>query len=197
MSTFFEFIRGVVLSKDMRRRTINLFAFLFNLCYIFFNLASGIVYENILSVTVSAYYMVTVFVRYFILGDSVSITPYLLLILAFPITGIIIYTVLTGDAKKYPVWILAMLAVYSAATVIRSISGIASAGRAGDGERRTMYSARLSAALMSLFNFQNSYISAISSDKGFARGVNLILGGIISASVFYLAVSSLKNRSQI
>ncbi len=205
MNGFSEFAGAFIKDSGARHRIINLFAFLLNICYIYFNLISGIIYENILSVTVSAYYIITVFVRYLIIGEAgasetsqmketAQIASYLLLVLAFPIAGIIFYTLATGKTKEYPIWILTILGVYSFFTVFRSVLGLKAAVKKTSITMRTAYSARLSAALMSLFNFQTSFLSAVLQNSQIEARLNLTLGIFISASVFSLALRAQKRR---
>ncbi len=187
-------------SRHARHKAVNLLAFLLNLCYIFFNLVSGIVYENILSVTFSAYYIIILSARYLVIGDAVSedtkellraseTTAQLLLISAFPITGIIIYTIIGGRVRRYPIWMLTVLAVYSLAGTLRSVIGLHKSVRLKSVVMRTAYSARLSAALLSLFNFQISLFSSLEATSLTAKALNILLGGLISVSVFCLAFS--------
>ncbi len=194
MKVLINFTKAFIYSRSVRHRTVNLFAFLLNLSYVFFNLTAGIIYENILSVTTAAYYIVIVYVRYIASHTSpssdsgaVDTAQSLLLISAFPISGIIIYTVLTGEAKEYPSWILVFLGIYSVVGILRSVLGVREALKENNPILRSAYSARLSASLMSLFNFQASLLSAAVNNISLVRKLNLILGSLISLSVFLLS----------
>ena len=205
MNGILEFVRAFISDSEARHKTVNLFAFLLNVCYIFFNLTSGIIYENIWSVTVSAYYTIIVSVRYLVIGDANSEdTPelirasrtaaYLLLILGIPVTGIIIYTVFTGAVKEYPDWILFVLAVYSFFSVFRSLICLRESLKTNSITMFTAYSARLSASLMSFFNFQTSFLANISVNSTVEKALNFLAGSLISLSVFCLALSSLRKK---
>ncbi len=197
-----EFVRDFLKCENARHKTVNLFAFVFNICYIYFNLISGIIYENILSVTASAYYIIIIFIRYLVMGEkapgdtpelayAANIAVSLLRVAAFPITGIILYTLLLGNTREYPVWILTVIGIYSFTAILRAILGLFRFEKTKS--MRAAYSARLSAAFLSLFNFQVSFLAFLHISSKAELSLNLISGSIITLSVFYLAFVSLRS----
>lgn len=207
MKGFAGYISVVLKNKTVRFYVCVFLGLLINACYIIFNLVSGIVYGNAWFITVAAYYTLIVSVRYLILGSSrsthggyecsiediiaIKTCGILMLILGVPITGMIIYTVISDRIYKYSSLVFVLLFIYAAFSVLRAASGIFSSVRKSAATNVVHY-IRMSSALLSLFNLQTSVFSAVSVGDISAKFFNIITGGAVSLSVFSFAVKTIK-----
>ena len=212
MKSFKGYISVVLKNKTVRFYVFVFFGLLINACYIIFNLVSGIIYGNAWFITVAAYYTLIVSVRYLILGngqydrvgygstfDSIKAVKncgILMLILGVPITGMIIYTVISDRTYEYSTFVFVLLFVYAAFSILRAAYGIFTSGKKSVMSNAFHY-IRISSALMSLFNLQTSVLSAIVVGGVLAKTINTSTGGAVSLSVFWFAVKTIKQSDII
>ena len=195
MSNFRRFISSYFQNSDVRFNVGVLFGLVLNVGYIVFNLVLGIMSENVWYISVSAYYTLIVVLRYMLIGDSGENTGQiyaktvgtLITVLFLPMTGIIIYTVLTDRfllSQRAPIVVFAL---YAAFGIMRALYGILFSKRKEAAAYRMAHFIRLSLALISLFNFQISLISMLSINRRIALTLNFITGGSVSFSMLLLA----------
>ena len=185
----------------VRRNLGILVGLLFNFFYVIFNLILGIKQENVWFITVASYYMLVSVLRYFLLDGAgegewcesrEGLVGYLMLILSVPMTGMILYTVLTGSIRSYPIHSLPVIAAYALFGIFRSVHGLFFLQSPQKRRERLVYSVRLSLALTSLFNLQGSLFSFLSLENTVTLTLNFVLGGAVSLSMLFIAYSSRK-----
>ncbi len=207
MKSFKGYISIVLKNKTVRFYVFVFLGLLTNACYIIFNLVSGIIYGNAWFITVATYYTLIMSVRYLILGNvrggcdgcesyeenikAVKNCGILMLILGVPITGMIIYTVISDKIYEYSSFVFILLLIYAAFSILRAAYGIfTSTGKSVISN--VFHYIRISSALMSLFNLQTSVFSAIRVGYVTYKIFNIITGGAVSISVFLFAVKTIK-----
>lgn len=207
MKSLRGYISVVLKNKTVRFYVFAFFGLLINACYIIFNLLSGIIYGNAWFITVAAYYTLTVSVRYLILGNlrdadgdseysienvkSIKTCGTLMLILGAPITGMIIYTVISSRIYNYSAFVFVLLFIYSVYGLLRAALGIFLSKKKATVSKVANY-IRMSSALLSLFNLQTSVFSAIGIGDITVRILNFITGAAVSISVLVFAVKIIK-----
>lgn len=201
------YIFVVLKNKTVRFYVFAFFGLIINACYIIFNLISGIIYGNAWFITVAAYYTLMVSVRYLILGNlcsadckseysienikSTKTCGTLMLILGAPITGMIIYTVVSNITYNYSDFVFVFLFIYAAFNILRASFGIFSVKEKPDLSNLVNY-VRMSSALLSLFNLQTSVFSAIGIGYVAVAILNFITGAAVSLSVLGFAAKIIK-----
>jgi len=184
---------SLYLSDSTVRFNVGVFFGLFlNSFYIVINVIWGIKYGNAWFVTVAAYYTVVAMLRYFIIDtgrdgrkekNATELLGALILILSVPMTGMIIYTVLTGESNGYPNSSLPIFAAYAVFSVFRAVYGLLSRERNFSAMQRTLYAIRLSTAFMSVFNLLTSFFSFLGVRGRLPLTLNFLSGGAITASM--------------
>ena len=203
-------IKGYI-SVVLKNKTVRFYVFVFlglltNFCYIILNLVSGIIYGNAWFITVAAYYTLILSVRYLILGNgcfgcdeckssqedikALKTCGMLMLILGVPITGMIIYTVISDKMYEYHPIVFISLLIYASFSILRAVLGIFTSTKKSGIANAFRY-IKISSALMSLFNLQTSVFSAVRVGEGMAKIFNIITGGAVSLSVFLFAVKTI------
>ncbi len=186
--------------KDHRIRIglAMLVGLIFNACYTVYNLVLGILYGDVWLVTVAAYYTLVAILRYLLFdyGEDVKHTAQLVsklvLIVSAPLTGMIIYNVITSGGRSYPSATLPIFAAYALYSIVKAGASLAFSGHGGVSSVASTI--RLSVALMSLFNLQTSLLSAIGVDGTFATLLNAVTGFGTAISVIALALKSGKGN---
>ena len=168
--------------------------------YVVFNLILGIKHENVWFVTVAVYYMLVTLLRYFLIDGGTEseksenregLLGSLMLILTAPMTGMIIYTVITGSARSYPSSTLPVFSIYAIFSIFRATHGILSSHKNKEkSAHRTLHLIRLSIALTSLFNLQTSLFAFLEINTPLTIALNFILGGAVSLSMLLVARQS-------
>ena len=198
--------------NKMLRFHVSLFTgLILNMFYIIFNLVSGIIYGNAWFITVAAYYTLIVSVRYLLLGnhridrpntdfltesaEATKTCGNLMMILGVPITGMIIYTVISNRRYEYSAAVFIMLSAYALFSITRAAWGIFSSKKKSFAPR-VAHSVRLSSALLSLFNLQTSVFSVLRVGDNVAMTFNFVTGGVVSLSVFWLAVKTVNESDR-
>ena len=179
-------------NSDVRLNVAALFGLILNALYIIFNFVFGIIHGDAWLIAVGAYYFLIFSVRFILIRDDappqVSDGVRLLMAaLGVPITGMIIYSVLTSGTKKYGVAILPIFFVYTVYSVLRAAFGIKRSKMAKNANHQTLHTLRLSAAFMSLFNFQISLLSFVSLRYSIEMILNFLTGAVVSLSVFAMS----------
>lgn len=195
MDSFRGFISSYFNNPRVRFNVGVLGGLLLNAGYIVFNLVYGIVSENVWNISVSAYYTLIVSLRYMLIGMSGEKTGQisaktlseLIMILFLPMSGIMIYTVLTDASRTNGRAPLTVFALYAALGIFRALYGIFLSGKKHVVTYRVAHMIRLSLAFISLFNFQTSLLSILSVRENLARTLNFITGGSVSLSMLALA----------
>lgn len=205
MKRFVGYISEYFKNKALRFHVSIFAGLILNTCYIIFNLVSGIIYGNVWFITVAAYYTLAVSVRYLILGShrsdrddidfmiesarATKICGTLMLILGVPITGMIIYTVISNRSYEYSAVVFILLFVYALFSVTRASLGIFSSKKKSSATR-VAHLVRLSSALLSLFNLQTSVFSVLRVSDNVVIILNFITGGAVSLLVFWLSAKT-------
>lgn len=202
MNKLKEYVSLYIKNPTVRLNVSLLVGFLFNGLYIIFNLVSGILYGNAWFITVAAYYALIVLVRYLVMGthgkrevdkyDTSRTAGYLMMILGVPVTGMIIFTVIENREYRYSKTVLTAFAIYAVFSILRAVFGIITSRKDNAPMRRAAHTVRLSAALMSLFNFQTALFSCIALNESLSKTLNFITGATVSLSVFALAANTVK-----
>lgn len=167
-----------------------LFGLILNACYIIYNFVCGIVYGDAWFITVGAYYFLILSVRFLLLRDKESdeaseTAGFLMLVLGVPITGMIIYNVITNSSRELGISAIPIFFVYTVYSVLRAVFGIIKSK--GNSTYRAVHALRLSAALMSLFNFQTSLFATLKLSDSLELSLNFVMGAVVSLSVFAMA----------
>lgn len=198
MNKFMQYVSIYIKNEQIRFNVAILLGLIFNACYIVFNLVLGILYGNAWFVTVAAYYMLIAVLRYMLIesgGSEREVAEYsktvasLMLILSVPMTGMIIYTVLTNTSHSTPRITLPVFAGYAFFSIFRAIFGLIANKKENASFRKGAHTIRLSLALLSLFNLQTSLLSFIGVNETLAIALNFTTGGAVSISVFAIAES--------
>ena len=182
--------------KDARFNALTLLGVIANAIYVIFNLVIGILYGSVWQIAVTAYYSLVLMLRVFVIYDgsedgfSPRTVSFLLLILCPPMAGMIIYAIIIGAVGSRPMLALPIFALYAFFGIFRASVGLISQKRKGVRHRCIAHTARLSLALMSLFNFQLSLLSVLSIDAPLRILLNFITGGGVALSMPLLAVIS-------
>ena len=169
-----------------------LFGLILNACYIIYNFVCGIIYGDAWFITVGAYYFLILSVRFLLLRDKESdeaseTAGFLMLVLGVPITGMIIYNVITNSSREHGAAAIPIFFVYTVYSVLRAAFGIIKSKRKRNLTHRAVHSLRLSAALMSLFNFQTSLLATLKLADTLELSLNFVMGAVVSLSVFAMA----------
>ncbi len=176
----------------VRLNVAHLFGLVLNAFYIVFNFVSGIIYGDAWFIAVGAYYFLIFSVRFLLIrggggksSEAAEEAGFLMLILGVPITVMIIYNVVTNSAAKYGRTTLIISLIYTVYSVLRAVFGIKNSKK--NSTHRALHKLRLSAALMSLFNFEASLLAAISIGENLEMLLNFTVGAAVSLSVFAMA----------
>ena len=211
MKKIIDYISEYFKNKTLRFHVSLFTGLILNTFYIIFNLVSGIIYGNAWFITVAAYYTLIVSVRYLLLGnhrvdrpntdfltesaEATKTCGNLLMILGVPITGMIIYTVISNRRYEYSAAVFIMLSAYAMFGITRAIWEIFSSKKKSS-TPTVVHSIRLSSALLSLFNLQTSVFSAMRINDNVAIALNFITGGAVSLSVFRLAAKTVNESNR-
>ena len=193
---------SLYLSDSTVRFNVGVFFGLFwNSFYIVINIIWGIKYGNVWFVTVAAYYTVVAMFRYFIIDTGqdgcqeqnvTELLGTLILILSVPMTGMIIYTVLTGTSRGYPNSSLPIFAIYAVFSIFRAAYRLFSRAENRGASYRTLHAIRLSIAFMSVFNLQTSLFSFLGVKGDLSLLLNFLTGSAVSFSMLAAAGISRK-----
>ena len=197
MKKIISYLSLLISDSKIRFNVGILFGLVLNSFYIVYNLIYGIKYGNVWFITVSAYYTLIVGLRYFSIGrETVGANAsaertlgILVLSLSFPMTGMIIYTVITNSARTFPKSSLPVFAGYAIFSILRAVFGLLASERESKVPRRMAHLIRLSLALMSLFNLQTSLFTYLGVKRVIALTLNFITGGAVSLSMLALAAT--------
>ena len=193
MKKIFGYLSVYVRDSRVRHNVGILLGILINSLYIIINLIWGIKHRNVWFVTVAVYHMLVALMRFFSIdaqsgeaggGETVGA---LMAVLSVPMTGMIAYTVITSSARGYPRASLPIFSAYAVFSIFRAIYGLISTRRERGHFARTSYVARLSLALMSLFNLQTSLFAFWGFDSHLSVFFNFVTGGAFSLSMLALA----------
>ena len=105
--------------REARFNALTLLGIVANAIYIIFNLVIGILYGSVWQIAVTAYYLLVLMLRFFVIydGDVDGFSPqtvsFLLLFLCLPMTGMIIYAVIVGAVGPRPMLALPIFAIYA------------------------------------------------------------------------------------
>lgn len=178
----------------IRLNVAHLLGLVLNACYIVLNFVWGIIYGDAWFIAVGAYYFLIFSVRFLLIrgGDDESdeaarVAGFLMLVLGVPITGMIIYNVITNGARKYGRGTLPVFLIYTVYSVLRAVLGIKNSKKRKNPNHRALHTLRLSAALMSLFNFETSLLATVNIGDTLELFLNFSVGAAVSLSVFALA----------
>ena len=127
-------------------------------------------------------------------GETSDVLGILMLILSFPMTGMIIYTVITDSNGEYPRSSLPIFAAYAIFSICRAVYGLISSKKRGLPSRSNAHIIRLSLALMSLYNLQTSLLFFIGVGEKITLFSNFLTGGAVSLSMLALASGNLKGK---
>ena len=178
----------------VRLKVAHLFGLVLNALYIIFNFVSGIIYGDAWFIAVGAYYFLIFSARFLLLrcreDESVRAAEaagFVMLVLGVPITGMIIYNVITSSAVEYGKGTLFIFLLYTVYSVLRAAVGIKKSQKRRNPTHRALHTLRLSAALMSLFNFETSLLATVNIGDTLELMLNFSVGAAVSLSVFAMA----------
>ena len=184
-----------------------LIGFVFNVFYIIFNLVSGIIYSDAWPIAVAAYYMLILSLRYLIISNNDAgdgsrdlyarerNAGVIMLIIGVPITGMIIYNVVTDADVVYSGAVPIVLSLYSAVSIIRAIGAVIRFKESEDLKMRIAYTVRICAAAMSVFNLQSSILSLVNISREFKIFIKFCGGAAASFSIFSLPLRLMNKRA--
>ena len=163
---------------------------IFNLAYVAFDLAFGILYKNAWFVTVAGFYLFIVSLRFRVLGmererDEGTVAS--LLAIFIPMTGMMLYTAYFGEQREYPRLVLMVFLVYALVGMIRAFVGLFLIRRGG--RERLSHSIRLTLALLSIFNLQTACFSFIKLDPSLQRSLLALTASLVSLSMLSICRS--------
>ena len=193
MKKIFSYLSVYIRDSEVRHNVGTLLGILINSFYIIINLIWGIKHRNVWFVTVAVYYLLIALMRFFSIGAQAEdegggeTLGSLMGILSVPMTGMIAYTVITSSARGYPKASLPVFGVYALFSIVRAIYGLVATRRAQGSAVRISHTARLSIALMSLFNLQTSLFAFLGFDSPISVCFNFVTGGAFSLSMLALA----------
>ena len=200
MKRFIRYTSVYLKNAAVRLNVAHLFGLMLNACYIVFNFVSGIIYGDAWFIAVGAYYFLIFSVRFLLIrgeGDSAETAGtagILMLVLGVPITGMIIYNVITNGNREYGRATLTVFLIYTVYSLLRAFFGIKSSKKMKNSSHRALHTLRLSAALMSLFNFETSLLAILDIGEGFELFLNFSVGAAVSLSVFALARKTVQDK---
>ncbi len=198
MKNVFRYVVLCLSDSEVRFNLGVLLGMILNILYIAFNFILGILYGNVWLITVAAYYMLIVVLRYMLINEDTEdkcmsrLVAKLLLIVAVPMTGIIAYTVLTDYRGLMPRRIVPILVFYAVISLFRAIFGLFISKRDSQ-NRKSMHLVRLSLALVSLFNFQAALFNYIALEYTKKIIINLTTGTAVTLSVLALSAYLARN----
>ena len=205
MNRFTRYLELYIYDSKIRFNIATLVGIIFNAFYIVLNLILGIFYENAWFVTVSVYYLLIAFFRYVLIDGGGSTEVYndnfhtlaqLMLVLAFPMGGMVVYTVLFGTPRTPPSTVLPIFAIYAFFSLVKAIIGIVFSLKGKSSVRLGAHFVRLSLALMSAFNLQTSLIVFLNTDKALSVKLNFITGGAAVLSIFAIAIEGIRKKGK-
>ena len=148
-------------NASVRFNVSSLISLLLNAFYIVFNFIFGIVYGDAWLIAVGAYYSLLFSIRVLVIReggnkDTEKTAALLMTALGVPITGMIIYRVIVGGEVAEGFFVSAVFFVYTVYSALRAVSGIKKSKGNNGSNQSVLHTIRLSAALMSIFNFQEA-----------------------------------------
>lgn len=172
---------------------------LINLIYVLGNIASAFIYQSAWSATVSAYHVMLIIIRVYLLSARHSPSDkaekrvlfrvgVLLFLLDIACAIIMIYTVIQGRFVSYSGLFLFAFLSYTVYSLTSSILAIKRHGSFGN---RLHYAARsisLSTSLMSVFNLQYSVFSLLGADSRMIGRAILSVGVAVFLVILFLSV---------
>ena len=208
MKKIFDYVRMYTKNATVRLNLSMLIGIVFNVFYIIFNLVSGIIYSDAWPIAVAAYYMLILSLRYLIISnndaadgsDTLRAAEHnagvIMLIIGVPITGMIIYNVLTDADTVYSGAVPIVLSVYSVVSIARAISAIIRLKGSEEPKMRIAYAVRISAAAMSVFNFQSSALSLMKISSNLKVLIKFSGGAVASMTFFSVPLKLIKNKKE-
>ena len=198
MKKFFRYVMLCFSNSEVRFNLGVLLGMILNILYISFNFVLGILYGNAWLITVAAYYMLIVILRYMLINEdgedryTSRLVAALLSFVAIPMTGIIVYTVLTDYRPLMPRRIFPILVFYAVISLARAFFGLF-VSRVESRHKRSMHLVRLSLAFLSLFNFQVAYLGYLPIEGTEKIVINFTTGAAVTVSVLALSVYLSRN----
>ena len=198
MKKIFGYLMLCFSDSELRFNLGVLLGMILNILYITFNFVLGILYGNVWLITVAAYYMLIVVLRYMLINEVAEdkytsrLVSMLLSFVAIPMTGIIVYTVLTDYQGLMPRRVFPILVFYAVISLVRAVFALF-VSREERRHRRSMHLVRLSLAFLSLFNFQVAYLGYLPIENTDKIIINFTTGAAVTISVLALSVYLSRN----
>ena len=196
MNKFIKYVKEFFTDPILRRNALMLFGFLFNGSYIVINLNFGILNADPWLITAASFYLLFASVRYTSIDsdgssfDEDAQHPYsvglLMILVSFPISGMIFYAADNTDGREYSgilLFALSLYFIYSLVRVIRYIIHIRK-GELGF----VLCNVRLLGALISFYNLQLFLLPSFLSEPRTIRAFNFISGSFVALSFFTVSI---------
>lgn len=177
---------------------------LLNLLYIVGNIASALLYQNLWSATLTAYHLVMITIRLFLLSavrhssDEQKIyrichrVGVLLLISDLAAAFIIIYTLWSGAYNSYSGIIFLGILTYSVYSLASSLLAIKRHASNNKFLHLTAKTISLSTALMSIYNLQHSFFALIGANSAASKLVTLLVGVGVFSTILIMSLKLIK-----
>lgn len=164
-----------------------------NILYTVFRMASGIVYGSVWFISLGIYYAVLALSRFYLIYarkrhagkiieeyKSYVKTAVMLLVLNFPMGGMIVLMVIDNAGFSYPGYVIYLSAAYTFYTAIIATVNIGKYKKLGSPILSAAKGVSLITAMMSVLGLQTAMLSSF-AEKGeaYAKVMNAITGGIV------------------
>ncbi len=196
MKSFVSYIRSCIKEPDIRMNIGLLFGLVFNGSYIVFNTVFGIIRSDAWFVGASAYYLLMLVMRYSVFdGESISAHELglLMLILSFPMSGMIFYKIFKTGSPTVPGAFRGIFGLYFIYSAVRVALPLRSIKRNG-GSELSLNIVRLTSALFSFFSLWITAAPGLGISAGAERILNVVIGGAVSLTVLAISFFMVINR---
>lgn len=199
-----ELLKLLWVSRAARLNFTLLCGALMNFAYIAGNIASALIYHSAWAATVSAYHLMLIIIRLYLLSarrlssggagaDQILLrVGVLLLFLDLACALIMVYTIGRGSFVSYSGFILFAFLIYAVYSLTSSVLAIK---RYANDNRHLHFAARsisLSTSLMSVFNLQYSVLSFLGADSRLMGRTILVGGFAVFSVILFLSLRLIK-----
>ena len=201
MNGFNGFIYNYLFRESARAGVSLFLGMIFNLLYAAFNVSLGIIYKDAHFIAVGVFYFVMIAMRFIPLDSDLENTDgaegVLLLVLSFPMCGLIMRTVYLDKATRHAGITLLFLALYAiiggALAVVRFIRYLKNGRRI----ENYSYTVPLASTLLAAFNLQVALIEKSGLDSQTKMTLNFITGAFVSLLIFLLGIRAIIRSKRV
>lgn len=195
MNGFMGFICHYVLRERTRAGVALFLGMIFNSLYAVLNLSLGIIYKDAHFIAVGVFYSVMIAMRCVALDSDTEDTErsegVLLLVLSFPMCGLIMNAVYKNTGARHVGVALIFLALYAIIGGTLAISRFVRYIRWGKRLAHYSYTASLASTLISLFNLQVALVDRAGLYFRTKFIFNFITGAFVSLLIFLLGIRAI------